>query len=209
MAHIGSDVCEMQLNGVSEVMDLLFIDVETERGGGGGRPGREAARSSRNVSRKQQHWERHMAAKKSKRKEEKQRKKINREKESGSSPDSPQFTKRVMKAITEERLAEAQCVGLKLCVDLSMSDSMSDKELGRLAGQLRRLYGLNRKASRPFHLLLTDLREDSRLYRECLRKNHAGFHNYMVSITFTTSVDTHKPILDSLTPITRAVDSSI
>ena len=30
MAHIGSDVCEMQLNGVSEVMDLLFIDVETD-----------------------------------------------------------------------------------------------------------------------------------------------------------------------------------
>ncbi|KAF3837194.1 hypothetical protein F7725_004658 [Dissostichus mawsoni] len=32
-----------------------------------------------------------------------------------------------MKAITEERLAEAQCVGLKLSVDLSLSDSMSDK----------------------------------------------------------------------------------
>lgn len=30
MAHIGSDVCEMQLNGVSEVMDLLQIDVETD-----------------------------------------------------------------------------------------------------------------------------------------------------------------------------------
>lgn len=32
-----------------------------------------------------------------------------------------------MKAITKERLAEAQSTGPKLCVDLSMTDSMSDK----------------------------------------------------------------------------------
>lgn len=30
MTHISSDMCEMQLNGVSEVMDLLHIDVETD-----------------------------------------------------------------------------------------------------------------------------------------------------------------------------------
>lgn len=30
MAHISSDMCEMQLNGVSDVMDLLHIDVETD-----------------------------------------------------------------------------------------------------------------------------------------------------------------------------------
>ena len=30
MAHTASDVCEMQLDGVSEVMDLLQIDVETD-----------------------------------------------------------------------------------------------------------------------------------------------------------------------------------
>lgn len=55
------------------------------------------------------------------------------------------------------------------------------QEISRLAGQLRRLYGSNKKATRPFHLLLTDLREDSRLYRECLRMNE-GFLNYMVII---------------------------
>lgn len=32
-----------------------------------------------------------------------------------------------MKAITKERLAEALVTGPKLCVDLSMTDSMSDK----------------------------------------------------------------------------------
>lgn len=30
MAHIPTDECEMQLNGVSEAMDLLHIDVETD-----------------------------------------------------------------------------------------------------------------------------------------------------------------------------------
>lgn len=41
MAHIHSDVCEVQLNGVSEVMDLLQIEVETD--GVEDRPGREDA----------------------------------------------------------------------------------------------------------------------------------------------------------------------
>ena len=147
----------------------------------------------------------------------------------GATGDAPQLSKRVLKAITKERLAEAQSTGLKLCVDLSMTDSMSDKvgddeqasnqyqyfsnsisffdpkngfhkrdinlsaltyspstvyvclaqEVSRLAGQLRRLYGSNKKASQPFHVFLTDLKEDSRLYRECLRMNE-GFLNYMV-----------------------------
>ncbi|XP_068584340.1 tRNA methyltransferase 10 homolog B [Cebidichthys violaceus] len=190
MAHSGSDVCETPLNGVSEEMDLLRIDVETDVVED--RPGREAAPFSRNVLRKQRHWERQLAAKKSKRKEEKQRRKLNREHESAATADNPQLTKRVMKAISKERLAEAQSTGLKVCVDLSMTDSMSDKEVSRLAGQLRRLYGSNKKATRPFHLLLTDLREDGRLYRECLRMNE-GFLNYVMDITEESCLDLFPP----------------
>ncbi|AWO97555.1 putative tRNA methyltransferase 10 -like B [Scophthalmus maximus] len=186
MAHVPSEVCDTQLNGVSEVMDLLRIEVEADVMED--KPGREDALCSRNVSRKQRNWERQLAAKKGKRKEEKQRRKLNREQESGGSADSPQFTKRVLKAITKERLAEAQATGLKLCVDLSMTDCMSDKEISRLAGQLRRLYGSNKKAARPFHLLLTELREDSRLYRECVRMN-AGFLNYVMDITEESCLD--------------------
>uniref|UniRef100_A0A3Q3MGN6 tRNA methyltransferase 10 homolog B n=1 Tax=Mastacembelus armatus TaxID=205130 RepID=A0A3Q3MGN6_9TELE len=171
MAHVPE-----QLSGVSELMDLLHIDLETED-----KPGREDALYSRNVQRKQRHWERQVAAKKSKRKEEKQRRKLSRRQD-------PQVTKRVLKAITKERLAEAQSTGLRLCVDLSMTDSMSDKEISRLAGQLRRLYGSNRKAARPFHLLLTDLRRDSRVYRECIRMND-GFLNYMMDITEESCLD--------------------
>ncbi|KAE8279187.1 tRNA methyltransferase 10-like protein B [Larimichthys crocea] len=153
----------MQLSGVSEGMELLQIDVDADVVEE--RAGREHAACSRNVLRKQRNWERQVAAKKSKRKEEKQRRKLNRE-ESGKDrvlvPGSPQFTKRVMKAITKERLAEAQSTGPKLCVDLSMTDSMSDKEISRLAGQLRRL--------------------------ECLRMND-GFQNYMMDITEESCLD--------------------
>ncbi|KAK9524878.1 hypothetical protein VZT92_017242 [Zoarces viviparus] len=190
MAHSGSDACETQLNGVSEEMDLLRIDVETHVLED--RPERDAAPFSRNVLRKQRHWERQLAAKKSKRKEEKQRRKLNREQESAASADNPQLTKRVMKAIIRERLAAAQSTGLKVCVDLSMTDIMSDKEVSRLAGQLRRLYGSNKNATRPFHLLLTDLREDSRLYRECLRMNE-GFLNYAMDITEESCLDLFPP----------------
>lgn len=38
-----------------------------------------------------------------------------------------------MKEITKERLAEAQSTGPKLCIDMSMTDSMSDKVGDRLA----------------------------------------------------------------------------
>ncbi|XP_004079902.1 tRNA methyltransferase 10 homolog B [Oryzias latipes] len=179
METVESDRREKQIIGDSEIIDLLLIDVETnvEK-----RAGKESAACSRNVLRKQRHWERQLAAKKCKRKEEKQRKKLSREHNAESSTDDPRLSKRVWKAITKERLADAQSTGLKLCVDLSMTDRMSDKEISRLAGQLRRLYGSNKKATWPFHVFLTDLGEDSRLYRECIRMND-GFLNYMMDIT--------------------------
>lgn len=40
---------------------------------------------------------------------------------------NPQYPKRIMKEMAKERLAEAKSTGPKLCVDLSMTDSMSDK----------------------------------------------------------------------------------
>ncbi|XP_068163887.1 tRNA methyltransferase 10 homolog B [Antennarius striatus] len=189
MEHTGSNTSEIQMNEVSEMVDFLHINLETDVGEC--RPVREGEAHSRNVLRKQRNWERQLATKKSKRKEEKQRRKNNQE-QAGVYGHHPQFTKRVMKAITKERLVEAQSTGIKLCVDLSMTDIMSDKEISRLAGQLRRLYGSNKKATQPFHLFLTDLREDSRLYRECLRMND-GFLNYVIEITEESCLDLFPP----------------
>ncbi|KAJ0006524.1 hypothetical protein NQD34_013797 [Periophthalmus magnuspinnatus] len=173
------------VNVISEDLDLLHIEVDTDLTEN--RPDRENAVCSKNVLRKQRHWERQLTAKKSKRKKERQRRKLNREQSDGDA-DRPQHTKRVLKAITKERLAEAQSTGPRLCVDLSMTDCMSDKEISRLSGQLRRLYGSNKKASRPFHLFLTDLREDSRLYRECVRMND-GFLNYAMDLMEESCLD--------------------
>lgn len=44
-----------------------------------------------------------------------------------TSDSNPQYSKRVMKEIAIERLAEARSTGPKLCIDLSMTDSLSDK----------------------------------------------------------------------------------
>uniref|UniRef100_H3CC61 tRNA methyltransferase 10 homolog B n=1 Tax=Tetraodon nigroviridis TaxID=99883 RepID=H3CC61_TETNG len=135
----------------------------------------------RNVMRKQRNWEKQLATKKSKRKEEKQRRKLNRAQMPATNSLNPQYPKGLMRETARERLAEAQSRGPKLCVDLSMTDCMSDKEISRLASQLRRLYGSNRKAARPFHLFLTNMSQTSRLYRECLRMND-GFLNYVMEI---------------------------
>ncbi|XP_008585251.1 PREDICTED: tRNA methyltransferase 10 homolog B isoform X2 [Galeopterus variegatus] len=52
----------------------------------------------------------------------------------------------------------------------------------RLSGQIRRLYGSNKKADRPFWICLTGFTTDSPLYEECLRMND-GFSSYLLDIT--------------------------
>ncbi|ERE81780.1 RNA (guanine-9-)-methyltransferase domain-containing protein 3 [Cricetulus griseus] len=94
----------------------------------------------------------------------------------------PQHSKRFLKALTKEKLLEAKHSGPRLCVDLSMTHQMSKKELSRLAGQIRRLYGSNKKASRPFWICLTGFPTDSPLYEECLRMND-GFSAYLLDVT--------------------------
>ncbi|XP_056662674.1 tRNA methyltransferase 10 homolog B isoform X2 [Monodelphis domestica] len=134
---------------------------------------------SKNVLRKQRHWEKIVAAKKSKRKQERERKKARRSEHAGG---SPQQSKRVLKATTKERLLAAKSSGPRLCIDLSMTDRMTKKELSRLAGQIRRLYGSNKKATTPFWICLTGFTTDSPLYEECLRMND-GFSNYLLDTT--------------------------
>uniref|UniRef100_A0A4X2KU65 tRNA methyltransferase 10 homolog B n=1 Tax=Vombatus ursinus TaxID=29139 RepID=A0A4X2KU65_VOMUR len=95
---------------------------------------------------------------------------------------SPQQSKRVLKAMTKEKLLAAKSSGPKLCIDLSMTNRMTKKELSRLAGQIRRLYGSNKKAKKPFWICLTGFTTDSPLYEECLRMND-GFSNYLIDTT--------------------------
>ncbi|KAM6170415.1 tRNA methyltransferase 10 homolog B isoform 1-T1 [Rhynchocyon petersi] len=164
---------------ISESFQLLQIDVECESRERGTLATDGASWCSKNVQRKQKHWEKVVAAKKSKRKQEKERRKASRAEKPGT---YPQHSKRFLRALTKERLLEAKNSGPKLCIDLSVTDHMSQKELSRLAGQIGRLYGSNKKADKPFWIYLTGLTTDSPLYEECLRKND-GFSSYALEIT--------------------------
>ncbi|XP_058997303.1 tRNA methyltransferase 10 homolog B isoform X1 [Mustela lutreola] len=166
-------------DSISESFRLLQIDVECEHREGDMLPTGGTVWCSKNVQRKQRHWEKIVAAKKSKRKQEKERRKANRIENSGI---CPQHSKRFLRSLTKERLLEAKHSGPRLCIDLSMTHHMSKKELSRLAGQIRRLYGSNKKASRPFWIYLTGFTADSPLYEECLRMND-GFSSYLLDIT--------------------------
>ncbi|XP_003504846.1 tRNA methyltransferase 10 homolog B [Cricetulus griseus] len=166
-------------DGLSEIFQLLQMDVEYEHQEDGACPANSATWCSKNVQRKQRHWERIVSSKKSKRKQEKERRKAKHAECPGT---CPQHSKRFLKALTKEKLLEAKHSGPRLCVDLSMTHQMSKKELSRLAGQIRRLYGSNKKASRPFWICLTGFPTDSPLYEECLRMND-GFSAYLLDVT--------------------------
>lgn len=93
-------------------------------------------------------------------------------------------TSNLAKSLINDRLKQAMedMNSLKVCVDLSWTDNMNDKELSKLAGQIGRLYGSNRKASSPASIYFTGFSSDSKLYQECARK-HSGFDNYKITVT--------------------------
>ncbi|XP_007945187.1 tRNA methyltransferase 10 homolog B [Orycteropus afer afer] len=165
--------------GVSESFQLLQIDVECESPVRGALPTGAASWCSKNVQRKQKHWEKIIASKRSKRKQERERRKAGRAADTGI---CPQHSKRFLRALTRERLLEARHSGPRLCIDLSMTNHMSKKELSRLAGQIRRLYGSNKKADKPFWICLSGFTTDSPLYEECVRMND-GFSSYVLDTT--------------------------
>ncbi|KAM5194136.1 tRNA methyltransferase 10 homolog B isoform 2-T4 [Mantella aurantiaca] len=167
------------LNSFMEYLTLIHIDLENDS------PGplsEDVSLFSRNVLRKQRHWEKIIMAKKSKRKQEKERRKAKQPGNTDTGTNQQVHSKRFLKALTKERLLEAKDSGPRLCIDLSMTDHMSKKELSRLAAQIRRLYGSNKKAAKPFWLYLTGFVQHSLLYDECVRMND-GFVNYLVDST--------------------------
>uniref|UniRef100_A0A8D0GZH5 tRNA methyltransferase 10 homolog B n=1 Tax=Sphenodon punctatus TaxID=8508 RepID=A0A8D0GZH5_SPHPU len=166
-----------ECENICESFQLLQIDMGWESAKE--LPAESEECCSRNVLRKQRHWEKMVTAKKSKRKQEKERRKVRRAEEKGT---TQQPSKRVLKAIVQERLLEAKESGPRLCIDLSMTSHMTKKEISRLAAQIRRLYGSNKKAQKPFWIYLTGLMSSILIYEECLRMND-GFSNYLMDRT--------------------------
>ncbi|XP_068785045.1 tRNA methyltransferase 10 homolog B isoform X2 [Struthio camelus] len=170
-----------EADSACEALRLLQIDpggpAEPQAGG--------TAPCSRNVLRKQKHWEKVIMAKKRKRTQERERRKARQAEGRGT---TEQQSKRVLKAIMKERLLEAKESGPRLCVDLSMADRMTKKETSRLAAQIRRLYGANKRAEKPFWLYLTEFVVGSSIYEECFRMND-GFCNYLMDTTEESYLD--------------------
>lgn len=57
-----------------------------------------------------------------------------------------------------------------VCVDLSWTEKMSEKEVSKLVSQLARLHGANKHTQRRTRVLFTGCVEDSFLHKELLRK---------------------------------------
>uniref|UniRef100_A0A8D0C4M6 tRNA methyltransferase 10 homolog B n=1 Tax=Salvator merianae TaxID=96440 RepID=A0A8D0C4M6_SALMN len=140
---------------------------------------------SRNVLRKQRHWQKIISAKKCKRKYERERRKA---KHAEKKDVIHQLSKRDLKVIAKGRLLDAKETGPRLCIDLSMTSHMTRKEINRLASQIRRLYGSNKKAQKPFWLYFTGFLKNSPIYEACLRMND-GFLNYHVDATPDSYLD--------------------
>lgn len=187
--HDGADGRNEKSGEISSLLDhLTLIHIDIDPNESGLHDLDNEAGCSRNVMRKQRHWEKIVAAKKSKRKQEKEKRRAKQCEDVSAGADQQQHSKKFLKALTKERLLEAKISGPRLCIDLSMTDHMSKKEISRLAAQIRRLYGSNKKAAKPFCLCLTGFLENSLLYDECVRMND-GFVHYLVESTEDDFID--------------------
>ena len=86
---------------------------------------------------------------------------------------------------------------LKICIDCSFSDLMSDKELSRLAQQIGRCYASNKSLIKPVYLTLCNLNTDSKFYKECCRVND-GFAKYIINTTDKSIESLYSDALNSI-----------
>lgn len=109
------------------------------------------------------------------------------EKKNDQNETNQQVTKR-LKVIQKERLIELYGKSenfdksLKICIDCSFSEHMSDKEQSRLAQQIGRCYAINKALEKPVHLTLCNLDRSSKFFAELCRKNE-GFDRYVIDIS--------------------------
>ncbi|XP_077646581.1 tRNA methyltransferase 10 homolog B [Lonchura striata] len=173
----------------AEALRLLRIEPSAAGDAGAGRAGGEPAPGSRNALRKRRRWLRVLAARRGKRPQERQRRRARRAAAAaGAGPAAALRRGRVPAALATERLLQARAAGPRLCVDLGVGGSMTEKESGRLASQIRRLYGANRRAARPFWLCLTEFAAGTPIYEQCFRMND-GFAAYLMDTTPESYLD--------------------
>ncbi|KAL9821639.1 tRNA methyltransferase 10 homolog B isoform 2-T2 [Geothlypis trichas] len=193
-------LAEAEAAVAAEALRLLRIEPSAAGEPSAGRAGDAAEPGSRNALRKRRRWQRVLAARRGKRRQERQRRRARRAAGDGHGPGAalgsgpegpgpPSVRRgRVPAALATERLLQARAAGPRLCVDLGVGGGMSEKESGRLASQIRRLYGANRRAARPFWLCLTGFAAGTAIYEQCLRMND-GFERYLMDTTPESYLD--------------------
>ncbi|XP_015748875.1 PREDICTED: tRNA methyltransferase 10 homolog B-like [Acropora digitifera] len=92
----------------------------------------------------------------------------------------------VRKKIQKERVENAMKNGAqRVAIDFTLSEDMNNKEVSKLAAQVRQLYGSNMKSVYPVDLHLTGLDTNGRVYRECVRQS-LNFDKLMVSVLWSS-----------------------
>ena len=100
---------------------------------------------------------------------------------SSKHPENGYVSKKIRLLQAKERCREALKSGQRICVDFSLESHMNAIECSKLAQQLCRLYGSNKRAEKPMHVYFTGIDKEGELYKECVRKN-AGFEGYIVDM---------------------------
>ncbi|XP_072045383.1 tRNA methyltransferase 10 homolog B-like [Amphiura filiformis] len=156
---------------------------------------------SRKAKRKLEHFERVREAHKLKRRQRKEERRKVKElhQEQGEHSGvasaancSNRPTKKELNQQIKKRMQEAMDgPGPRICIDLSMAHTMNTKEIHKLAGQIGRLYGSNRKAEKPLHLWLSSLDTSGQIYDSCVKRND-GFDNYLIDKSDKTHTEIFK-----------------
>jgi len=91
---------------------------------------------------------------------------------SATKEDENHIPKTLLKEIQKERVENAMMNGAqRVAIDFTVSDDMRNKEITKLAAQVRQLYGSNMKSVSPVYIHLTGLVMGSRVYHECVRQS--------------------------------------
>ena len=83
---------------------------------------------------------------------------------------------------------------LAIAFDLGWSESMNKKEISKLANQLARIHGANKKDENSAKIYFTNFKKTSDLYQECVRK-HAGFEQFPIELRIVSFENFLKKIL--------------
>ncbi|CAH8479335.1 unnamed protein product [Schistosoma turkestanicum] len=130
----------------------------------------------------QKRFRRILQYKKQKRKLEKDRKKtILRSKIKENIEKNRYHSKKFLKKAISNKLQIALSEGIRIYIDCSYEALMSSKECNKFAQQLCRLYGANKKATKPLSINLVNFSQHGPLFHACQSKCD-GFLKYKIGL---------------------------